>query len=434
MDKHCYLFSGRLPKAIFMLGLFIVVITSGLRAQTHSDYNGSATVTPGEELSVELDMDFVPNKETSRLQFLLHGDLEVVSLDSDQMKSYDIEQGYKPYDMDTAYVQLITVELDSDIADSDAIDLHWEYRGKYNNDHFQLGPSASYKQWTELEIGSLWLPTVSNFRHPFNAELSVNVPEEYMVVGSGSVKKDGNRWHLQSHSPDVDFPLITSNEMQIERHQSGQNNISVYHKEISDELGTYVSDSAIKILSFYKQTLGDNKQESTLRIVVPPSTRARDMAYARPQLIVLEEDSKPDSNTFDLIAHEAGHLWWSHARDTQSKHNFMNEAFASYSAYLAVRKFRGEEVFQRKIDTVREDSKKLPGFDEWSPDNNRPLTYKKGAYLLYQLHNRMGDEKFYHFLQTLHQEQTGTIDDMLKVLEQQTDADTASWFEDKLYN
>lgn len=431
-DLHRRCFVGYL-KAIMLLVALPVSAFSTLQAQPFSNYHIYAEVLPGKQLSVEVDIDFVPELPTNRLQFLLHADLGITSLASEQIDSYDIQQEYNPYGLDTAYVQLITIQLSRQHAVGEPVSLSWQYRGQFNNNHFQLGPSAFYEDWTELEVGSLWLPTLSNLQHQFHVEVSVKVPDHYTVAGPGHVKHKGRRWQLQSTVPAIDFPLIISDEMQVDRQNSEQLAVSLYHTGISDKLASFVSQNTFEVMRFYKQLFGDGHQKTTLRLVVPPSTRARDQAYARPQLIVLSQNSKSNANTFDFIAHEAGHLWWLNAQNTQSMHNFMNEAFAEYSSYLAVREIRGEEAFREKVDTARKEARQLPGFDEWTPRNNRQLSYYKGSYLLYQLHNRIGDDQFYTFLRSLLHNKTGTIEGMLELLSEEVNGKTAEWFKSKLY-
>lgn len=311
-------------------------------------------------------MNLVPEAPTNRLEFLVHGDLRITSLASKQMDSYNIQQKYNPFGLDTAYVQFVKIESNRKVVAGDSIPLSWQYRGEFKNDHFQLGPSAFYKGWADLEVGSLWLPTLSNLQHQFHAEVSVTVPDQYTVVGAGSIGKDESQWQVESTEPSIDFPLIISDEMLIDHERSETIELSVYHTGVSDELIDFVPTNTFKVMKYYKQLFGDGHQKTTLRVVVPPSTRARDQAYARPQLIVLSHSSKPNTDTFEFIAHEAGHLWWLNAANTQSKHNFMNEAFA-----------------------------------EWTLRNNRQLSYYKGSYLLYQLHNRIGEEYFLKFLRSL---------------------------------
>lgn len=179
-----------------------------LQAQQCSTYHVFAEVLPGKQLSIDIDMNFVPEESTNRLEFLLHGDLRIISLASQQMDSYNIQQENNPFGLDTAYVQLVKIESNRKVVAGDSIPLSWQYRGEFKNDHFQLGPSAFYKGWADLEVGSLWLPTLSNLQQQF-------------------------------------------------------------HTGISDMFATFVSQNTFKMMRLKKQLFGDDQQKTTLRVVVP---------------------------------------------------------------------------------------------------------------------------------------------------------------------
>jgi hypothetical protein len=55
------------------------------------------------------------------------------------------------------------------------------------------------------------------------------------------------------------------------------------------------------------------------------------------------------------LTHEVAHFWWSGAPSVTWE-NWLNEAFAEYSALMYVRKFEGVEAF----DTRREPRTSLP--------------------------------------------------------------------------
>lgn len=169
-----------------------------------------------------------------------------------------------------------------------------------------------------------------------------------------------------------------------------------------------------------------------LRVVIPPSTPPRKKAYARPHLIVLINGLESENKMFHVIAHEAAHLWWNNAVDPKSRHNFLNESFAEYTSFMAIREVYGIDNFQKWIKKSRKEAKNLPSISEWTPQLNGPLMYSKGPYLLYQLEKRIGQKKFAKYLQTLLDREIGTIEGMIHVLEDVTNEETATWFKKKL--
>lgn len=54
--------------------------------------------------------------------------------------------------------------------------------------------------------------------------------------------------------------------------------------------------------------------------------------------------------TYRLLAHEAAHPRWTDAADSQGEHDFLNESFAEYGAWLSLRERAGE---QADLDVAR---------------------------------------------------------------------------------
>lgn len=377
-------------------------------------------------------MQFVPTEPADTLRFLLHGDLDLQSLSSPRLASYAVEQNYNPYGLDTSHVQLVSAVLKNTADAGSAVPLRWTYGGTYDNEHFQLGPSTVRPHWAELEIGALWVPVVASLKHRFTSTTRVTLPEEYDVVSSGSVQRAGETWTLRAAEPQVGVPLLASDRVHSVRTNAGQQRIDVYHTGASDALVAFVADRTARVMRFYQNLFNADETDDVLRVVLPPAGRSRPQAYARPQLIVLTHGAERSRQTFGFVAHEAAHLWWNNTDDSQSRHNFLNEAFAEYTSVLARRDAYGEEAFQERIDRARQKAKDLPSISKWTPSRNKPLMYEKGPYLLYQLHERIGDDRFTAFLRMLLARETGTIEGMLSTLEAAADEETAAWFEEML--
>jgi hypothetical protein len=73
--------------------------------------------------------------------------------------------------------------------------------------------------------------------------------------------------------------------------------------------------------------------------------------YARPGFVVLKQDSQEDyqSNFYDyflFVSHEFAHLWWSRA-PTSTRDAWLDETFAGYSAWMAIRDKLGKNCFKK---------------------------------------------------------------------------------------
>jgi hypothetical protein len=208
--------------------------------------------------------------------------------------------------------------------------------------------------------------------------------------------------------------------------------VSVYHGGAPDSVTTFVAESATQVLDRYAQRFEGGSETDALRITVAPVERATPASYARTGFIALNHGAEPDPGLFGLIAHEAAHLWWTDAVDPLSRHNFLNESFAEYESWLALRAEYGSAVFQDRLTEARKRAQKAPSFREWTPRTDGVLSYNKGPVLLHRLHQRIGDAEFQSFVAALQRDDVGTLDGMVTTLETVTSAETADWFEAKL--
>jgi aminopeptidase N len=113
-----------------------------------------------------------------------------------------------------------------------------------------------------------------------------------------------------------------------------------------------------------------------------------------------------DPSAIGLIAHELAHQWWGNMVTCQAfTHFWLNEGVATYMA-AAYREHRfGRDVYLRdvasmraRVEQVRErGNDRSLVFPEWRRPSadDRTLVYQKGAYLLHELRERLGDQPFW---------------------------------------
>ncbi|WP_231963792.1 M1 family aminopeptidase [Thermococcus chitonophagus] len=106
------------------------------------------------------------------------------------------------------------------------------------------------------------------------------------------------------------------------------------------------------------------------------------------------------------LYHELAHLW--NPRVTPETHlsRFFDEAFANYLTALAIREIHGEEAFNSFIENLRRNYeavlKRFPEAEklkpsEWGKLGFWELSYTKGALILHDLHQKVGED-FYEIL------------------------------------
>lgn len=399
-------------------------------------YRVDARIEPATgRIDVELAMRWVPEAPTDTLTFLLHRDLGRPTIESDAVESVNVEperRFLEAFDADSSFTNRVTVALARTATPAEPVELRWSHAGTLRNEHIRLGASLVTPRWLELQIGAMWLPVAASLRTPFTYEAAVELPEGFEVVGAGDVERDGRVHRLRSPAPLPMVSLVASDRFRSVRSPGEGPPVTVHHAGAADSLVDFVAARASRLLALYDGMFRAGREVESLEVVIPPQPRARSNAYARPGLIALNHGRAADRGTFMLLAHEAAHLWWTDAEDTQSRHNFLNESFAEYASFLAAREVYGEEVFRELLRGVREEAEDLPAVRDWSARVNHPLMYRKGPWLLHRLHERIGEEAFLRFVRALQRESTGTLEGMIEVLEATTDAETAARFDERL--
>ncbi len=117
-----------------------------------------------------------------------------------------------------------------------------------------------------------------------------------------------------------------------------------------------------------------------------------------------------------LYAHEAAHQWWGNLVAASTyRDDWLQEAFANYSAFLVLERKKGTRSLENVLEEARNNlvaqidggkTLESAGPITWgmrlrrpvAPDPWRTITYDKGSWIMHMLRRRMGDEAFLKFL------------------------------------
>lgn len=396
-------------------------------------YTLDASIDPASgNIKAAADIYFFPEESVDTLWFLIHEDLNIEAIESSIVDEFATES-WKPGM--AGRIKKVIIPLLKTADAGEPVHLSWKYEGQLSNEHLTIGASAIYPRWTELPLESMWIPVDASLRKRFMFEAHIQLPDGFALISNGATGKTDLGWKIDSEIPGPDIPVIISNQFRLHQHQ-GKNDlpVSVYHAGASKETVDFIAEHSGDIIGHYDSLFIHGRLiDRDLRISISPLELEEASSYARPGFISFQHGVSPGINLFQLIAHETAHLWWFNAVDTQSRHNFLNESFAEYFSWLELRRVYGEEWFNKKLESARENAEELPGFDAFTLENNGLLSYIKGPVLLRQLHEKIGNEKFTSFFRRLLQKRTGTMEDMLAVLQEITNRPTAEWFEEKLF-
>ncbi|MGB6642129.1 MAG: hypothetical protein WBG67_15245, partial [Thermoanaerobaculia bacterium] len=256
--------------------------------------------------------------------------------------------------------QLVNVYLPATVEDPE-IRLQVEYRGRLTR-FPQFGTPAAEREGrflddaidserVELAWYSAWYPQLGDFGQTFEADLLVDLPTGWTLVGLGEPSpptQSGNRTQVRWSAEAVqDLVLIASPDFEVVRVQQDGGGVEIYSSRLPRPYVERQAEEIRTALELFEQTLGRAEGASaTVRLVYSPR-KAGQGGYSRAPLIVTSEGVVLDglaegdlTSKLGGLAHEAAHFWW-HFGAGQG--DWINETFAEYFARFAVERILGEE-------------------------------------------------------------------------------------------
>ncbi len=219
----------------------------------------------------------------------------------------------------------------------------------------------------------------------------------------------------------VQFFVVDAGRFNIQEHRQGTRLVRVctYHTETTntERLGRLTH----QFINFYEPLLGPFPFESMNLVQVqsygfgqaPPGT----LYITREAFNVISDDlaRMVARGINDRIAHEVAHQYWGHlVKMATSEDQWLTEAFAEYSSRLAMlgAKGKGLPYYQNMVKDWERGAREagtaasIAGANRFRAATDRTLQgtvrtrllYDKGAYFLYDLHQKLGDDAFYKFL------------------------------------
>ncbi|MEC3907936.1 M1 family aminopeptidase [Tamlana sp. 2201CG12-4] len=266
--------------------------------------------------------------------------------------------------------------------------------------------------WTQGQgkYTSNWLPSIDDMNEKIEFDLSVTFNKDYKVIANGKlVDKQLNQstvtWHYNMEKPMSSYLVALA--------------IGKYHKKVAYskrgiplEMYYYPEDS-LKVEPTYRYTkhMFDFLEEE---IGVPypwqnyKQAPVKDFLYAGMEntsltifsdAFVVDSIDFTDKNYVNVNAHELAHQWFGNlVTETSGVHHWLQEGFATYYALLAERDIFGEDYYYwRLYEYAQEliDQDKAGGSTSLlDPKSSSVTFYKKGAWALHMLREKVGGEAF----------------------------------------
>jgi aminopeptidase N len=281
--------------------------------------------------------------------------------------------------------------------------------------------------------------------------LTLLLPAQLVSVGNGTQHPavqgpDGlhrHRWQLETPMPSYLYGFAAGPFAQV-KVAADKKHLEVFgpaSQFTPGQLQQVFADSA-DMLAFYEARSGVPYPLSAYRQVLLSGPAAQEMAGFSVMGIRYGKRVLDNPEAIWLGAHEMAHQWWGNGLTNRSwRHFWLNEGIATFmtAAYLEHR--FGAEAYADNIEAARAKylALKETGLDrslvfpDWDAPTaaDRSLVYDKGALVLHELRNELGEALFWKGLKHYtrkHWGQSVETADFKKAMEEATQRDLSKFF------
>ncbi|HEY4051827.1 MAG TPA: M1 family aminopeptidase [Acidobacteriaceae bacterium] len=261
-----------------------------------------------------------------------------------------------------------------------------------------VGDPISY-----LLYAGRWFPMDGYLTDRFTAEIHVQVPDGYRVIGSGSTGGP----HQVSGGQEFDFNwtkpgfpgTIIAGKFNEPMAVAGSTNVRVYLTDAHKQSGPDYTQTALKEFDFFTGTFGP-PESARLNIVELPDDTVP--AYWAPEIAAIAGARIADRSNYRLLANTMAHQWWgSQVSPLTLNDAWITNGMSRYSEMMYVEELAGQTALQTAVvdvsagalayDTIPLTS--AGRLDPFSPEF-QSMTLEKGALVFHMLRWEIGDDNF----------------------------------------
>lgn len=257
---------------------------------------------------------------------------------------------------------------------------------------------------------SYWLPSPDDKNEKVKFDLTYKVPAGYTAVGNGRMVKHRSEksqeiWRYKMKHPMSSYLVavaVGDYQKKTLTSATGTPILLYYQSRFADKVEPTYRYSK-KILDFLEKEIGVSYPWQNYKQVP-----VRDFLYAGMEnttTTIFSESFMTDSTGFidrnyvNVNAHELAHQWFGDlVTEQSSESHWLQEGFATYYALLAEREIFGEDYFYHKLFKSAEKLKAQSDLGKGEALNDPKASsltfYQKGAWALYVLRHKIGDEAF----------------------------------------
>ncbi|MFC5195950.1 M1 family metallopeptidase [Bizionia hallyeonensis] len=257
---------------------------------------------------------------------------------------------------------------------------------------------------------SNWLPSIDDMNDKIEFDLTVEFDSHYQVIANGKlVDKQINGantiWSYNMKQPMASYLVALA----IGNYDKSED---ISESGIPLEMYYYPEDS-IKAEPTYRYTKQMfNFLETEIGVPYPwqnyKQVPVHDFLYSGMEntgttifadSFVIDSIAFHDRNYVNVNAHELAHQWFGNlVTETSGTHHWLQEGFSTYYALLAEQDVFGKNYYYMRLyeyaqELLEQDSRK-EGTSLLNPKSSSTTFYKKGAWVLHALREKIGDDAF----------------------------------------
>ncbi|MDF2839596.1 MAG: family metallopeptidase [Clostridia bacterium] len=360
---------------------------------------------------------------------------------------------------------ILKVELAEGLKPGNAVELEMDYkvaippaneRFGYGEDHFNLGnwyPVAAVYDKSGWNLDKYYPIGDPFYSDSSSYEVTIKAPKEYIIAASGNClndKEEGDNriWEFQGNNM-RDFAFVANKEFKVAEQKVDGTIVKSYYYKDDEKRGREALEIGVNSIKIFNEKFGKYPYPtySVVETVFPSG-----MEY--PGLVYISDNYYKSFANRDLltivIVHETGHQWfYSLVGNDQIDEAWLDEGFATYSESIyienALSTERGKNYFNNSVEERHNEViadklidgvvvRGLDDFKNW--DDYGPTVYTRGAVVLNELRNKLGDEKFFQVIQQYFKEfefKIATTEDFIRVSEEVSGQQLDDFYNNWLY-
>ena len=276
--------------------------------------------------------------------------------------------------------------------------------------------TSSGQVWTQGQgkYTSHWMPSIDDMNDKIEFDLSFAAPKGYQVISNGKMvsKRETplyNLWEYDMQKPMSSYLValaIGKFDKKVEYSKSGIPLEMYYYPEDSMKFEPTYRHTK-QMFDFLEDEIGvpfpwQNYPQKWWHLYSPyqrTKNLLQALAYNFADSFVIDSIAFVDKNYVNVNAHELAHQWFGDlVTETSGTHHWLQEGFATYYALLAERNIFGDAYYYWRLyeyaQELLEQEKAGGNTSLLDPKSSSITFYKKGAWVLYMLRERVGNNAF----------------------------------------